>query len=87
MSRTTHDINLDHHGTLDSSRIEQGVLSTVVVGAPFGQYYGSETIIDIFMSLDERLTAIAHGYNIMAATFTADAFVQPYFSADAVIIE
>jgi hypothetical protein len=86
MSRTTHDINLDHHGTLESSRIEQGVLSTVAVGAAFGQYYGTESLVTVFMSLDERLTAISRGYNIVAATFTCDSFVQPYFWADAVIV-
>jgi hypothetical protein len=83
MSRTTHDINLDHHGTLESSRIEQGVLSTVAVGVAFGQYLATDSIIDVFISLDERLTAISRGYSITWWTLTADAFIQPYLTADA----
>jgi len=85
MSRTTHDINLDHHGTLDSSRVVGGSLASSTLGSVVGQYYADQPLFTVIQSLDERLTAIARGYNIVPARFTCDAFVRPYFRADAVI--
>ena len=85
MARTTHDINLDHHGTLDSSRVVGGSLASSTLGSVVGQYYADQSLFSVIQSLDERLTAVSRGYNIVAERLTGDAFVQPYFRADAVI--
>jgi hypothetical protein len=79
MSRTTHDINLDHHGQLEWSRL------SAAIGEEIGQYYADESITSVIRSLDERLTAISQGYNIVASRFTMNAAIMPTFAADAYV--
>lgn len=84
MSRSTHDINLDHHGTLAIDRVAAGL---AVVGSAFGQYYADQSILSILISLDARISAITSGYFILPGSFTMDAWVMPVFVADAVIVD
>jgi hypothetical protein len=90
MSRTTHDINLDHYGVLAGDRVDGGFSSATQIGTPIGRYYATESVTDVIRSLDERLTAIANGYNIMAGSLTADAIIRSEMggssTADAVIV-
>ena len=81
--RTTHDINLDHHGLLDPARIDGGFSSTVPLGGDVGQYSASDSLLAVVRSLDERLTAESLGIHIRWAQMSAGAFVQPYMTADA----
>jgi len=76
MARTTHDVNLDHHGALQ-------------MGVDTASYPASSSIASVIASIDERLVAMASGRVIVLAYATASAVIRSTpsgsASADAVI--
>lgn len=77
-SRLRHDRQLDHFGTiLDTS---------VVINGPIGQYPSGTQVHTVLLDMWGRLAAVENG-TLRTRMFSADAYIQPNFKANAVLFK
>lgn len=77
-NRLRHDRTADHSGTQDTT--------TVVLSSAIGQYPAGTTVQAVLESMVNRILSLESA-NHAFGFFTFDAFVQPRFTLNAVIVE